>query len=81
MPTLDSRVSLHYPPGTHVASVCQPRIDMFDLEDIRRCVFEAMHEYRKEHGNIDVEDLFITIGYTTTEIIVEVSDRLVPRNG
>lgn len=79
MPTLVRRFDLTYPAGTRTAT---SRVDLDKSELIRPHVIwegiaDALDAYLEEHGEtIARDDLFITIGFSTTEALVEVSDRL-----
>lgn len=79
MPTLVRRFDLTYPAGTRTAT---SRVDLISTELIQphtiwKGIVDALDHYIEEHGEgIPRDDLFITIGFSTTEVLVEVSDRL-----
>jgi hypothetical protein len=81
MPTLSHNVQFTYGPGTRTASAhLSFDVDRPILSQIERGLNRAWNAWRDEHGEwLEtgelVEDMFITIGFTTTEMIVEVSDR------
>jgi hypothetical protein len=82
MPIVTKSVKLEYPKGTRTADVKVP----FDAEgglymQLQNALDKAFNKWHEEHGEwIELdplrEDMFITVGFTTFHMIVEVSDRM-----
>lgn len=79
MPTLDGSFNMNYPDGTRTASSTTliHESELLRPGSIWAGIMDALDAFLEEHGEtIPREDLFITIGFSTTEMLVEVSDRL-----
>lgn len=85
--TLDQEVELRYPPSTHVSqgrlSLAPRGFNPFSGTDQAHLGFLVtrvmqdflIHHYRGQ-PTTPYEDLFITIAFTTTDVLIEVSDRM-----
>jgi hypothetical protein len=81
MPTLKKSFTMRYPVGTRTASamarirepgaVSTHTVPMLDALD------RALEAWEREHGLVhDLEDMFITVAFSTLSVLVEVSDRM-----
>lgn len=69
---------IKYPAGTQ-ATIFRMPYDSEDIEGglIAYAVTQAVRDFRREYrANLPVEDMFITLAFSTFELSVEVSDRL-----